>query len=138
MEEMRTVGKNTLSSILEDDDVILVEEAIWENSNELSYKRNLYQIIGDVMNEYDLDNLLKRIESNQMGWDHHSFIYERDQINDQDDFVEHPFEVEEGVIECRCGSKKVYSYSKQTRSADEPMTTYAECAECNSKWQYSG
>jgi DNA-directed RNA polymerase subunit M/transcription elongation factor TFIIS len=69
---------------------------------------------------------------------HGSFKTEQDLIDEQDDFIENPFEIEEGVIECRCGSKRVFSFSKQTRSADEPMTTYAECVQCGSKWTYSG
>ena len=58
--------------------------------------------------------------------------------NEQNDFIENPFEVEEGVIECKCGSKRVFSYSKQTRGADEPMTTFAQCMSCKKSWSYSG
>ena len=57
---------------------------------------------------------------------------------EQDNFIIKPFEIEEGVLQCKCGSKRVYSYSKQSRSADEPMSTYAQCMSCKSKWVYSG
>ena len=37
---------------------------------------------------------------------------------------------------CRkCKSSKVFSEQKQTRSADEPMTTFLTCQECNNKWK---
>jgi DNA-directed RNA polymerase subunit M/transcription elongation factor TFIIS len=56
----------------------------------------------------------------------------------EDNFLKNPFEVQEGVLECRCGSKRVFSYQKQTRGADEPMTTFAQCVKCGNKWIYNG
>jgi DNA-directed RNA polymerase subunit M/transcription elongation factor TFIIS len=49
-----------------------------------------------------------------------------------------PPEVKEGVYVCRnkdCRSKKTYYYQLQTRSADEPMTTFITCAKCKTKWR---
>ena len=40
------------------------------------------------------------------------------------------------LYECgRCHKKKVSYYQLQTRSADEPMTTFFECLECGKKWR---
>ena len=37
---------------------------------------------------------------------------------------------------CRkCKSQKCSYYQLQTRSADEPMTTYVTCTNCNTKWK---
>ena len=37
---------------------------------------------------------------------------------------------------CRkCGSKKCSYYQLQTRSADEPMTTYVTCIDCGTRWK---
>jgi DNA-directed RNA polymerase subunit M/transcription elongation factor TFIIS len=42
----------------------------------------------------------------------------------------------EGILQCRkCKSKKTDYYQLQTRSADEPMTTYATCKNCGLKWK---
>ena len=42
----------------------------------------------------------------------------------------------EGMFKCRkCGSKKTTYYQMQTRSADEPMTTYVTCQGCGLKWK---
>jgi DNA-directed RNA polymerase subunit M/transcription elongation factor TFIIS len=82
-----------------------------------------------------LDSLKK---GTNVGWNHPVFHNVTCRIKEQDDFIIKPFEVEEGVIECRCGSKRVFSYSKQSRGADEPMSTYAQCMMCKSKWVYSG
>ena len=55
-----------------------------------------------------------------------------------DEFLVNPFEVEEGVLECACGSRKTFSYQKQTRAADESATTFAQCVTCGKRWTYSG
>jgi DNA-directed RNA polymerase subunit M/transcription elongation factor TFIIS len=41
-----------------------------------------------------------------------------------------------GLFVCRkCKSKKITYYQMQTRSADEPMTTYFTCMGCGLKWK---
>lgn len=43
---------------------------------------------------------------------------------------------EDGMFKCnRCKSMKTVYYQMQTRSADEPMTTYVTCTNCNLKWK---
>lgn len=138
---LRNHGRDALGTVLNiPGNIKIIEKHIFEVSDgqEYNYKRNLYQIIGDVMVKKKLEDLLKNIKQKRIGWNHSSFDFARAQLDEQDDFIENPFEVEEGVIDCKCGSKRVFSYSKQSRSADEPMTTYAQCVQCNAKWQYSG
>ncbi|CAN0925981.1 Transcription elongation factor TFIIS [Linum grandiflorum] len=36
----------------------------------------------------------------------------------------------------RCGQRKCTYYQMQTRSADEPMTTYVTCVNCNKHWKF--
>ncbi|KAK4773387.1 hypothetical protein SAY87_028406 [Trapa incisa] len=36
----------------------------------------------------------------------------------------------------RCGQRKCSYYQMQTRSADEPMTTYVTCVKCNHRWKF--
>ncbi|XP_056161546.1 transcription elongation factor TFIIS-like [Syzygium oleosum] len=36
----------------------------------------------------------------------------------------------------RCGERKCTYYQMQTRSADEPMTTYVTCVNCNNYWKF--
>jgi len=41
-----------------------------------------------------------------------------------------------GLLKCgKCKSVKTTYYQMQTRSADEPMTTYVTCMSCQHKWQ---
>ena len=45
--------------------------------------------------------------------------------------------IADSIITCgNCKSKKVHYYQLQTRSADEPMTTYCTCTNCNKKWKF--
>lgn len=36
----------------------------------------------------------------------------------------------------KCKTKNCKYYEKQTRSADEPMTTFIECINCGNKWKH--
>ena len=37
----------------------------------------------------------------------------------------------------KCGKRKCTYYQMQTRSADEPMTTFVTCTVCNNRWKFS-
>lgn len=40
------------------------------------------------------------------------------------------------ILRCsKCGAHKVKYYSRQTRSADEPMTIFASCLACKYRWR---
>jgi len=42
----------------------------------------------------------------------------------------------EGIFKCgKCKSKKTSYYQMQTRSADEPMTTFITCMNCGNRWK---
>ncbi|KAI8624120.1 transcription elongation factor [Xylariaceae sp. FL1651] len=42
------------------------------------------------------------------------------------------------TLECSSCKKKMVSYTQaQTRSADEPMTTFCECMNCGKRWKFS-
>lgn len=44
-------------------------------------------------------------------------------------------EVVDGIFVCsKCGSKKVMSFSKQTKSGDESLSVFAMCSICKNKW----
>lgn len=45
-------------------------------------------------------------------------------------------DVPEGSYRCgRCKSKRIVTIQKQTRSADEPMTCFHTCSECDKRWK---
>lgn len=42
-----------------------------------------------------------------------------------------------GMFQCRkCKSWRTVYYQLQTRSADEPMTTFVTCGDCGSRWKF--
>lgn len=46
-------------------------------------------------------------------------------------------EQEDGILQCRkCKSMKTTYTQAQTRSADEPMTTFASCLICEHRWKF--
>ena len=54
---------------------------------------------------------------------------QREEASKQDDNYE-------GMFKCgKCKSKKTDYYQLQTRSADEPMTTYVTCKACGHRWK---
>jgi DNA-directed RNA polymerase subunit M/transcription elongation factor TFIIS len=97
----------------------------------------LTQVYDDLAHEEDPQAIEKYVEDvikqGKLGWEHASFSNIKQNQQEQDDYILNPFEAEEGVVECKCGSSKVYSVSVQTRAADEPMTTMAQCTVCKTK-----
>lgn len=46
-------------------------------------------------------------------------------------------ELPDGMFKCgKCKSLKTTYYQMQTRSADEPMTTFVSCLNCNHRWKF--
>lgn len=99
----------------------------------------LYHVMLDINKKVPLKNIVIKIRSSQYTKNNPCFDQIKKEIAEQDDFINNPFEVVEGALECaKCGSKRVYSYQKQTRSCDEPSTTFASCLNCSKKWIYNG
>ena len=47
------------------------------------------------------------------------------------------FETQSTWIQCKaCGSTRVSWVQKQTRSADEAMTIFAQCEKCSASWKF--
>jgi DNA-directed RNA polymerase subunit M/transcription elongation factor TFIIS len=150
----RDKGLSALSTVLkQQQNIRIIEKHIYDFSCkeankdiEQIYKLNIFQTVGDIMNGEKLKELIENIKNGNLGWSHPAFKHMQNMIDEQNDFIENPFAVEEGVLECKardkdgvvCGSKRVFSYQRQVRSADEPMTTFASCCQCGTKWQYSG
>ena len=43
----------------------------------------------------------------------------------------------DGQFLCKkCNTRKTRYYQMQTRSADEPMTTFVTCNNCNNRWKF--
>jgi DNA-directed RNA polymerase subunit M/transcription elongation factor TFIIS len=127
------------------------EEAVYFEQQMYSYFSKYIKY--DLKKSYDLCTLqvicdlhikghtevLENIILGNIVWRHDFIKDDVDEVEEIRDYITKPLEVEEGVLICkRCESKRVFSYSKQTRGCDESSTTFAQCAKCGAKWSYSG
>jgi DNA-directed RNA polymerase subunit M/transcription elongation factor TFIIS len=145
IDEIRDIGSQTLGSILKNPSNIKTLEkyiynTVQDNEDDIEifqneYKRNLYQVVGDILSGTKLATILSTIKEEKIGWKHPCFENISNRINEQNEFIVNPFNVEEGVLKChKCGSKRVFSYNKMTRSSDESTSTFAQCIACKAKW----
>lgn len=137
----RDIGNRALGTVLNSEkNIAILEKNIYKISNsDTNYLDTLYQVIGDIISGKKLKDILDLINSRKIGWEHPFYDEMIRKIEEQDDFIENPFEIEEGVLVCNnCNSKRVFSFSRQERSSDEGMTTRAQCANCKAKWILRG
>jgi DNA-directed RNA polymerase subunit M/transcription elongation factor TFIIS len=142
---MRANGKNSLQKVIKNPkNIDIIENNIHKicsdfDDYEQKYKEYIYQVIGDTLNKVPLKTILENIKNKNVGWNHSCFQTFKAIMEEQEEFIENPFEVVEGAMECqKCKSKRVFYYQKQSRSCDEGFNTYASCCNCNAKWTIRG
>jgi len=100
------------------------------------YNEYILEVINKIQQRHSLTSILELIKHEQLLFNSDAFRNYRLDMEESDNYIINPFEIEEGVMECRkCGSNKVISYTKQMRSADEPATVFGICSRCNHKWR---
>ena len=137
----REKGIAVLKTVLNNQkQVVDIEKKIFQLSDGSNYYDILYQVMIDIIEKkVDIKSIKKNLENKNILRSHPDFYQLYLDENEQNNFILKPFEVEEGISTCKkCGSKRVFSYQKQSRSSDEPSTTYCECVACRSRWTYSG
>lgn len=103
-------------------------------------KEYLLYIIYEIHTEWNvipkLDELFEWIKTNPFGYQHDSYRTCRHILKEEDDFIENPPVVDEGVNQClKCKSFRTFSFTKQTRSSDEAVTVFVRCTECGFKFK---
>lgn len=101
-----------------------------KDENELRYL--LYEVVVEYLYTDNLRAVMEQIQKKELGWNHPNFHQIRHDFQEEDDFIQNPPAVEEGVMECtKCHSKRTFSFSKQTRRSDESATVFVRCSNCN-------
>ena len=102
-------------------------------------EQELKNIIYELLTVEDPSTIHQIIERRAYGFGHAMFDETRKNQEEQDGFIENPFDVAEGIFKCgKCGGTRTYSYSKQVRSCDEGMSVFVTCVKCKNKWMHSG
>ena len=106
--------------------------------NENDGKRILYQLYSNIKT-HSQEQLYQLLINNTVLWNLPIYDLARAKNNEFNDFLKNPIDVAEGVVVCKkCGSNKTWSVQKQTRSGDEPMTTFSTCVECRHSFVFNG
>jgi hypothetical protein len=100
----------------------------------------IYQVVGTLLTQtVSMKDTLNHVKAGEIGWNDPCYRNVADKLKEHDDYLVKPFDIAEGVTQClKCGSKKTWSVQRQTRSSDEPMTTFSRCVDCGHQWSYAG
>ena len=135
----REKGKETIGLYLQNvKNLEAFDKLIYNISgdDEDKYNEILLETVYYISNKKPLKQIVDILQEEKVGYNSVYFDEIKSLQEEQDNFIIKPFEIEEGVLECgKCGSKKTFSYSKQTRGGDEGTTVFAVCANCNARWK---
>lgn len=139
----RTIGYNTIATVIQKHkNIELLEKYIYKyTSDETEYIDVLYNTIYTLQQSSNrtqsIRDLITQLYNRNCGWNDPTYTSYKEKLEEEDEFITNPFEIEEGVLECKCGSKRTISFQRQTRSADEGSTTFAQCVECGNRWRHN-
>ena len=68
-------------------------------------------------------------------WNHPKFDNARKEFDTMIFIISRKDRVAEGILECKCGSRKIISTQVQSRSRDEGMSIFAKCSVCGKRWK---
>ena len=108
--------------------------SLYDNINPTSYIGNSKLLKKLKKKEIDIDNIAY-LTPQELYPEHWNKLMDKQKNADEflysKKFVSISFDYKCG----RCKEKKCTYYQLQTRSADEPMTTFITCLNCNYKWK---
>lgn len=108
--------------------------SIYTNLDSCSYLKNknlIRKLFNQDFNEFVLTNL----KSEELFPEQYQKLYEKYKpelptIKEKEEVI--------GILKCgRCKTYKTTYYQLQTRSADEPLTTFVTCTNCDNRWKFS-
>jgi len=132
----REIGIKSLETILSiPKNISILEKNIYQQSKNIDeYQELCMHVVTKISEGVRLNTVLQEIKNGATGLNSGAYVDVKNALEEQQNFIENPFEVEEGVLECKCGSRKTISFSKQIRSGDEGTTVFAKCVDCGRGW----
>ena len=116
----------------------------WDNSMFVNlylvnYKSIFYnltkELIEKILNKEIKPHSIANMTHQELQPDKWKVLLEQKKIKDENRYTP-KIEATTGDFTCRkCKSDRCWHYQLQTRSADEPMTTYVTCLDCSNKWK---
>ena len=116
----------------------------WDNSIFVKLYLIKYKSIFNNLTKLLIQEILnKSIKPHQLAYMSHQelqpekwkLLLEAKKIKDENRYTP-KIEASTNDFTCRrCKSDRCWHYQLQTRSADEPMTTYVTCLDCSNKWK---
>lgn len=117
----------------------------WDNPYfTMLYTRKLISILNNINNE-DVKNMLKtkkvkaqdlaNLTHQELNKERWAALLEAKKLKDENKYMPR-LEASTDNYTCgNCKSKKCTYFQLQTRSADEPMTTFVTCLDCGKRWK---
>jgi len=134
---MRKLAKTCLAQVLNNPKNITTFEKEIANiakDDKDEYNNLLFNLCGDILSKTPLKEIFISLKQGKVNFNGSGFDIIKRELQEEDDFIANPFEVSEGVLQCKCGSNKTISYPLQTRSGDEKTSVYVCCVICGKKW----
>lgn len=112
---------------------------IYVNLDPESYVGNKKLLNRLFNNEFSVEYLCSKMTSEEMFPEAYEWYYEEQRKEKQ---IEEKFKESmnntTGAFKCgKCKSWKTSYYQLQTRSADEPLTTFVSCLNCDNRWKFN-
>ena len=124
----------------------------WENKYFVRIYSNRFRTINNNLNpkmttcnkELFNDIINKKIKSKKLSYMNHQEMYSTlwkklvdDKIKRSKNLISEDMSCATDEFKCyRCKKRKCTYYQLQTRSADEPMTTFVTCLNCGNRWKF--
>lgn len=150
LKKLRQIAKNILIEKFDEKRGEGYEKAIYEMCVKMTkeyedpieeiYKKCSYEKVGQLTSTKTIkerNEIFNDMKECKLDWDSSVFKdLKKKLVAAQIDIVV-GVKTKEGQFMCfKCGSKKCTYYQLQTRSADEPMTTFVTCSQCFNRWKF--
>lgn len=134
---VREKGRNLLGDIFSNKNNIVLFEDLIYNKYKTNYYDTIFQLSG-LVQDHSITECYDILKKEKINWNLEMFKENVEEEQIELDFIETPFEAVESIMTCKCGSKKVLTFNKQTRGGDEGTSVFCKCITCGSKWMESG